>query len=136
MGDRPRGFGQIGCIYTAQGFEYDWNGVIFGTDLVWREDRWVAQPKASKDPALRGLSAAAADPLLRNVYKVAAHPRHDRHNRLLDRSRDAGASEIACQRVRRIVTVLFGKPASNSRFAHAKRRLRNSGNDQVALATA
>jgi hypothetical protein len=66
----PAGFGQVGCIYTAQGFEYDWNGVIFGPDLVWREDRWVAQPKASKDPALRGLSVEQADPLLRNVYKV------------------------------------------------------------------
>jgi uncharacterized protein len=66
----PAGFGQVGCIYTAQGFEYDWNGVIFGPDLVWREDRWVAQPKASKDPAMRGLSPEQVDPLLRNVYKV------------------------------------------------------------------
>ncbi len=66
----PAGFGQVGCVYTAQGFEYDWNGVIFGPDLVWRNDRWVAQPKASKDPAMRGLSPAHADPLLRNVYKV------------------------------------------------------------------
>lgn len=66
----PAGFGQVGCIYTAQGFEYDWNGVIFGPDLVWRTDRWVAQPLGSKDSALRGLSVADADPLLRNVYKV------------------------------------------------------------------
>jgi hypothetical protein len=66
----PAGFGQVGCVYTAQGFEYDWNGVIFGPDLVWRSDRWVAQPKASKDPAMRGLSPEQADPLLRNVYKV------------------------------------------------------------------
>lgn len=66
----PAGFGQVGCIYTAQGFEYDWNGVVFGPDLVWRTDRWVAQPLGSKDSALRGLSVADADPLLRNVYKV------------------------------------------------------------------
>jgi hypothetical protein len=32
----PRGFGQVGCIYTAQGFEYDWSGVIFGDDFVRR----------------------------------------------------------------------------------------------------
>ncbi|MEU4087664.1 DNA/RNA helicase domain-containing protein [Streptomyces aureus] len=25
----------MGCIYTAQGFEYDWSGVIFGPGLVW-----------------------------------------------------------------------------------------------------
>ena len=38
----PRGFGQVGCIYTAQGFEYDWSGVIFGDDFVRRGDTWVA----------------------------------------------------------------------------------------------
>jgi len=64
------GFGQVGCVYTAQGFEYDWNGVIFGPDLVWRTDRWVAQPRGSKDPALRGVPEALVDQLLRNVYKV------------------------------------------------------------------
>jgi hypothetical protein len=66
----PAGFGQVGCIYTAQGFEYDWNGVIFGPDLVWREDRWVVQPQGSKDPGLRGVPPEQAHSLLRNVYKV------------------------------------------------------------------
>jgi hypothetical protein len=66
----PAGFGQVGCIYTAQGFEYDWNGVIFGPDLVWREDRWVVQPQGSKDPGLRGVPPEQAHALLRNVYKV------------------------------------------------------------------
>ena len=66
----PAGFDQVGCIYTAQGFEYDWNGVIFGPDLVWREDRWIVQLNASKDPGLRGVQDADVDRLLRNVYKV------------------------------------------------------------------
>jgi len=66
----PAGFGQVGCIYTAQGFEYDWNGVIFGPDLVWRKDQWVVQPQGSKDPALRGVPPEQAHELLRNVYKV------------------------------------------------------------------
>lgn len=66
----PAGFDQVGCIYTAQGFEYDWNGVIFGPDLVWRGDRWVVQRSASKDPGLRGVDDTTADSLLRNVYKV------------------------------------------------------------------
>ena len=66
----PAGFDQVGCIYTAQGFEYDWNGVIFGPDLVRRDGRWMAQPRASKDPALRAIPDVDADPLLRNVYKV------------------------------------------------------------------
>ncbi|MBK5306854.1 MAG: DUF2075 domain-containing protein [Frankiaceae bacterium] len=66
----PAGFEQVGCVYTAQGFEYDWNGVIFGPDLVWRDDRWIANRAASKDPAFRGLADVEIDPLLRNVYKV------------------------------------------------------------------
>lgn len=69
----PAGFGQVGCIYTAQGFEYDWNGVIFGPDLVWRTDRWVAVRGASKDPAFRSVSKVSDEEferLLRNVYKV------------------------------------------------------------------
>jgi uncharacterized protein len=41
--------------------------VIFGPDLVWRDDRWVAQRNASKDPGLRGVDDAHADRLLRNV---------------------------------------------------------------------
>ncbi|MFM8406703.1 MAG: MFS transporter, partial [Pirellulaceae bacterium] len=40
----PKGFDQIGCVYTVQGFEYDWNGVIIGPDLVWRTDKWVGIP--------------------------------------------------------------------------------------------
>ena len=41
----PAGFDQVGCVYTAQGFEYDYGGVIFGDDLVWRTDRWEARPE-------------------------------------------------------------------------------------------
>ncbi|MGB8652511.1 MAG: DUF2075 domain-containing protein, partial [Mycobacteriales bacterium] len=66
----PAGFEQVGCVYTAQGFEYDWNGVILGPDLVWRDGRWVPDRLASKDPAFRGLTDGDIDPLLRNVYKV------------------------------------------------------------------
>ena len=29
----PGGFDQIGCVYTAQGFEYDWSGVILGPEI-------------------------------------------------------------------------------------------------------
>ena len=64
------GFGQVGCVYTAQGFEYDWSGVILGPDLVWREGRFVADVTESRDPAFRGKNAAGFDTFVRNVYKV------------------------------------------------------------------
>ncbi|MGW1894842.1 DNA/RNA helicase domain-containing protein [Streptomyces sp. NPDC002004] len=67
----PAGFGQVGCVYTAQGFEYDWSGVIIGPDLVWRGDRWVTNRTASKDPVFKkATSDADVDRLIRNTYKV------------------------------------------------------------------
>ena len=67
----PAGFGQVGCVYTAQGFEYDWSGVIIGPDLVWRDDRWVTDRTASKDPVFKKSTPDAdVDRLIRNTYKV------------------------------------------------------------------
>ena len=69
----PAGFGQVGCIYTAQGFEYDWNGVIIGPDLVWRGNRWALKREANKDPEFRSrtkVTDTEFERLVRNVYKV------------------------------------------------------------------
>jgi DUF2075 family protein len=69
----PAGFGQVGCVYTAQGFEYDWSGVILGPDLVARNGRLVTVRSECKDPAFRSrktLSDLEADRLIRNTYKV------------------------------------------------------------------
>jgi len=69
----PAGFGQVGCVYTAQGFEYDWNGVIMGPDLVWRDGGWIARRDATRDPDLRSLKKISDHEfgrLVRNVYKV------------------------------------------------------------------
>ncbi|MFZ4182360.1 DNA/RNA helicase domain-containing protein [Streptomyces pseudogriseolus] len=67
----PAGFGQVGCVYTAQGFEYDWSGVIIGPDLLWRGDRWVTDRKASQDPVFKKSTPDAdVDRLIRNTYKV------------------------------------------------------------------
>ncbi len=70
---RPDGFGQVGCVYTAQGFEFDWNGVIIGPDLVWRTDRWISRRGYNKDPDLRSTGTVSDDQfdrLVRHVYKV------------------------------------------------------------------
>ena len=63
----------MGCVYTAQGFEYDWNGVIIGPDFVWRDDHWIAVRGENKDPNFRNLTKVSKqqfDRLVRNVYKV------------------------------------------------------------------
>lgn len=67
------GFNQIGCIYTAQGFEYDWSGVILGPDLVWRGNRFVSVRQANRDPDFRNSKTvpdSKFDVLVRHVYKV------------------------------------------------------------------
>ncbi|MGP7961086.1 DNA/RNA helicase domain-containing protein [Sanguibacter sp. A247] len=67
------GFEQVGCVYTAQGFEYGWNGVILGPDLVWRGDRFVARREQNRDPDFRSRTRVPDDEfdrLVRNVYKV------------------------------------------------------------------
>ena len=69
----PQGFGQVGCVYTAQGFEYEWSGVIIGPDLVARGGRLVTDRAEFKDPNFRSrktVSDAEADRLIRNTYKV------------------------------------------------------------------
>ena len=69
----PGGIDQVGCVYTAQGFEYDWNGVIIGPDLVWRDGGFVSRRSANKDPdfrSVKNVSDEQFDVLVRNVYKV------------------------------------------------------------------
>ncbi|MFW6598785.1 DNA/RNA helicase domain-containing protein [Propionibacteriaceae bacterium Y2011] len=66
----PAGFGQVGCVYTAQGFEYDYAGVIMGPDLVWRNDHWEARPSDSKDSQVKRGTPEEFDRAVRNTYKV------------------------------------------------------------------
>lgn len=67
------GFDQVGCVYTAQGFEFDWAGVIIGPDLVWRDGRFETVRSANKDPHFRNPKTVPDedfDLLVRHVYKV------------------------------------------------------------------
>ncbi|WP_406830265.1 DNA/RNA helicase domain-containing protein [Pedococcus sp. KACC 23699] len=69
----PAGFGQVGCVYTAQGFEYDYAGVVIGPDFVWRDGRWLTVRSANRDPDFKNrtkVSDSDFDRLIRNVYKV------------------------------------------------------------------
>ncbi|WP_241474727.1 DNA/RNA helicase domain-containing protein [Nocardiopsis xinjiangensis] len=66
----PGGVHQIGCVYTAQGLEYQGAGVIFGPDLVRREGQWIADPRQSQDPVMRSLNSQEYLPLAKNIYRV------------------------------------------------------------------
>jgi hypothetical protein len=32
---------EVGCPYVVRGFDFDWIGLLWLRDLVWRQDRWV-----------------------------------------------------------------------------------------------
>jgi DUF2075 family protein len=68
----PNGINQVGCIYTAQGFEYDYAGVIWGRDLVYRaREGWKAQPEFSKDSVVsRGARGGDFRALVKHTYRV------------------------------------------------------------------
>jgi len=67
----PGGIDQIGCIYTAQGFEFDYVGVIFGEDLVYRFDRqdWIGDKGQSFDNVVRRSGGKFID-LVKSTYRV------------------------------------------------------------------
>lgn len=64
----PGGIDQVGCVYTAQGFEFDYVGVIWGPDLRYDADagEWVGDPIRSHD----GLVKRARKSFLENVQHV------------------------------------------------------------------
>jgi hypothetical protein len=68
----PRGFGQVGCIYTAQNFEFDWAGVIIGQDLVWQDGRFTVDRTKTHDRKLKNskVSDEQVDRLVRHAYHV------------------------------------------------------------------
>lgn len=73
----PNGINQVGCVYTAQGFEFDYAGVIFGKDLRYsfesqgweahREESYDSPVKRSKDKFLE---------LVKNTYRVLLSRAH------------------------------------------------------------
>lgn len=64
------GINQIGCIYTAQGFEFDYVGVIFGNDLKFNPDEsvWEGVPEKSFDTPVKSSSNFLQ--LVKNTYRV------------------------------------------------------------------
>jgi len=67
------GIDQVGCVYTAQGFEFDYVGVIVGPDLVSRpmDGGWVGQRDQSHDRVVRrGVTEAEFTRYVKSTYRV------------------------------------------------------------------
>jgi len=67
----PNGINQIGCIYTIQGFELDYVGVIWGRDLRYDLDaqEWVGDKVQSADSVVKRSREKFVD-LVKNTYRV------------------------------------------------------------------
>lgn len=67
----PRGIEQVGCVYTAQGFEFDYVGIIFGLDLRydWEKNTWVGDRSQSHDSVVKKSGDRFSD-LVKNTYRV------------------------------------------------------------------
>jgi DUF2075 family protein len=67
----PKGFDQMGCVYTAQGFEFDYAGVIIGPDLKYNFDlrSWEGHKEASFDTVVKRSGDRFLD-LVKNTYRV------------------------------------------------------------------
>ncbi len=68
----PNGIEQVGCVYTAQGFEFDYVGVIWGPDLVYRgaEGGWKGVKTASYDGTVKRAAPKHFVALVKNTYRV------------------------------------------------------------------
>jgi DUF2075 family protein len=56
-------------VYTAQGFEFDYVGVIFGQDLV-HDDGWKGDRKISQDGVVKRAPEAEFINLVKQTYRV------------------------------------------------------------------
>src|SRR5882724_9468844 len=65
------GVNQIGCVYTAQGFEFDYVGVIFGPDLVYVPEAadWKGEKTKSFDTVVKR-SGDRFTQMVKNTYRV------------------------------------------------------------------
>jgi uncharacterized protein len=68
---KPEGIKQVGCIYTAQGFEFDYIGVIVGNDVKYDEanDCLIGDITGTKDPTLKK-GKENFDEYVKNIYRV------------------------------------------------------------------
>lgn len=65
------GIDQVGCIYTAQGFEFDYAGVIFGPDLTYdfESQSWSGHPNQSHDAPVKRARDGFVE-MVKNTYRV------------------------------------------------------------------
>lgn len=69
------GIGQVGCIHTSQGLEFDYIGVIVGDDLKFNNEKFSFYTEWDKYKDVKGKLKLKDDPeklnkLVKNIYKI------------------------------------------------------------------
>lgn len=72
----PRSFEQVGCIHSSQGLEFDYVGIIIGTDMRFENGIVITDytKRDKRDTTISGLrtgnNGELADRIIRNTYKT------------------------------------------------------------------
>jgi DUF2075 family protein len=71
------GMEQVGTVYTSQGFEFDYIGVIFSNDLAYdmKQKEWISKPDNSYDSMIKRKNINI-NQHLKNVYRVLMSRAH------------------------------------------------------------
>jgi hypothetical protein len=64
------GADQAGTVYSVQGFEFRHVGVIIGPDLIIREGRWNADPRANFRSTIRAKPPDVASIYISRIYRA------------------------------------------------------------------
>ena len=67
---------EVGCAYAIRGFDYDYLGLLWLSDVVWRDNRWIVQPEHVYETGITGLVTQS---------KRESNPDGPRHRELLRR---------------------------------------------------
>ena len=72
---------EVGCTYAVRGFDYDYVGILWLNDLVWRDNRWRIDPAAVAETGVADLVRLArneaesgrpdAKPTVQLLHRVA-----------------------------------------------------------------
>jgi DUF2075 family protein len=66
----PGGTRQAGTVYSVQGFEFPYVGILMGPDLISRKGSWLATPQANFRRSLRKLPPEVASLYFRRIYRT------------------------------------------------------------------
>ncbi len=68
----PKGIEQVGCVYTARGFEFDYAGVVFSLDLRYdpATAAWIGDRAKSEDSIVARAKPEEFASLVKQTYRV------------------------------------------------------------------